>query len=196
MLRILLIALLIPCAAFAKKDVPHAIPLGPVTFEEDVIRLRTFLPGIDSADLLTENYATVDPKVRTEKFNDSIETFATTFSGIQTKRAQNGEISYSIRFMIEHRADQKVIGTFVIHEYQSNEFEIGYWLSESYRRQGLVSRAVQLAITKIRALRHDATIIAWTLPDNWPSRNLLMKNGFEFEYEDKRNYCLHMLEPN
>lgn len=198
MLQILLLIHLVLFTGFAAfaKEPPHAIPAGPVKFEENVIRLRTFLPEVDSTELLAEQYASVDPKIKTEKFNDSIAKFAEMFTGIKAKVAQNGEPSHTIRFMIEHRLDNKVIGRFDIHEYGSNQFEIGYWISESYRRQGLVSRAVQLAIAKIRALRPEAIIIAWTLPDNWPSRNLLMKNGFEFEYEDQRNYCLHMLEPN
>jgi hypothetical protein len=56
MLRTALLTLLFSftaLTAFAKEDAPHSFPAGPVRFEDEVIGLRTFLPGIDSPDSLS-----------------------------------------------------------------------------------------------------------------------------------------------
>ncbi len=54
-----------------------------------MIGLRTFLPGIDSPDILALEYATVGAKVKAEVFNDSIEVFSREFYGVKAGSAKN-----------------------------------------------------------------------------------------------------------
>lgn len=194
--RIWLLAITLCSPQVFAQGLPSSFPSGPVTLENEVIRLRTFRAGIDSPQILTELYE--EQRAETiatgKEWDYTLETCAARFTGITPGQSMKQDACQSLRLLIERKADGKITGMIGFSEYENGQFEIGYRMTASHRRQGLTSTAVQLIINEIKKVNPYAEIIAWTRPENTASRRLLAKNGFAFQYEDSRPLCLHILE--
>lgn len=101
--------------------------------------------------------------------------------------------------------DEKAVGSigiFVKDDVYEKSAELGYWLSEDYWRQGIMSRAVKM-ICKEGFERFDIIrIFAEPFEDNAGSRGVLEKAGFTYEgmmrngiYKNGKvhSYCMYSL---
>ncbi len=73
------------------------------------------------------------------------------------------------------------IGIFVKDDIYEKSGELGYWLSEDYWRQGIMSRAVQMICKKAFETFDIIRIFAEPFADNAGSRGVLEKAGFTYE---------------
>ncbi|WP_055668681.1 GNAT family N-acetyltransferase [Desnuesiella massiliensis] len=86
-----------------------------------------------------------------------------------------------IRFAIADKVTDKIIGTIFLSEFQGKRAEIGYELSESYWRRGIMSEAIKevlsLGFKKLGLVR----IQAFVCEENIASKDLLKKFNFKEE---------------
>ena len=86
-----------------------------------------------------------------------------------------------IRFAIADKATDKIIGTIFLNEFEGKRAEIGYELSESYWRKGIMSEAIHKVLSfgfeKLELVR----IQAFVCEENIASRYLLKKFSFKEE---------------
>lgn len=73
------------------------------------------------------------------------------------------------------------IGVFVKDDVYEKSAELGYWLSEEYWRNGIVSRAVQIICKETFETFDVVRIFAEPFADNAGSRRVLEKAGFTYE---------------
>ncbi len=73
------------------------------------------------------------------------------------------------------------IGIFIKDDIYEKSGELGYWLSEKYWRQGIVSRAVQIICKQAFEAFDIIRIFAEPFTDNAGSRRVLEKSGFTYE---------------
>lgn len=94
------------------------------------------------------------------------------------------------------------IGIFVKDDVYEKSGELGYWLGESYWRQGIMSRAVVEICREAFAMFDIERIFAEPYSDNAGSRGVLEKAGFTFEgemrkgvykYGEYHSYCMYSL---
>lgn len=81
---------------------------------------------------------------------------------------------------IEHKADQVVIGTVCVWNYNENhtQAELGYELNSKYYRQGYMKEAITAVLEHLKQLNQIKILDAITHEDNSPSLKLLEKQGF------------------
>lgn len=93
-----------------------------------------------------------------------------------------------IRFAIADKITDKIIGTIFLSEFEGKRAEIGYELSESYWRQGIMSEAMHevlsLGFKKLDLVR----IQAFVCDENIASKEILKKFNF------KEEGCLRQFE--
>ena len=86
-----------------------------------------------------------------------------------------------IRFAIADKVTDKIIGTIFLSEFQGKRAEIGYELSESYWRRGIMSEAIKevlsLGFNKLGLVR----VQAFVCEENIASKDLLKKFNFKEE---------------
>lgn len=73
------------------------------------------------------------------------------------------------------------IGIFVKDDVYEKSAELGYWLSEDYWRQGIVSSAVRMLCREAFAAFDIVRIFASAFECNAGSRGVLEKAGFTYE---------------
>lgn len=73
------------------------------------------------------------------------------------------------------------IGVFVKEDVYEKSAELGYWLSENYWRQGIMTRAVQMICKEAFAAFDIVRIFAEPFEHNTGSRGVLEKAGFTYE---------------
>lgn len=95
-------------------------------------------------------------------------------------------------FQIELKSEKKTIGCVGIHHIDKRQktATIGYWLSQKYWRQGIVSEALKevlkFAFNKLKLRRLEAEVFK----GNIKSAGLLMKQGFKYEGTKRQsNIC-------
>lgn len=85
-------------------------------------------------------------------------------------------------FAIEY--NNKLAGSIGFHFqddiYRMNA-ELGYWLGHAYRKKGITKEAVRLIVDYIFSDFNINKVYAEVFKDNFPSRNILEKNGFTCE---------------
>jgi len=86
-----------------------------------------------------------------------------------------------IRFAIADKITDKIIGTIFLSEFEGKRAEIGYELSESYWRQGIMSEAIHevlsLGFKQLGLIR----IQAFVCKENMASKEILKKFNFKEE---------------
>lgn len=94
------------------------------------------------------------------------------------------------------------IGIFVKDDIYEKSGELGYWLSEEYWRQGIMSRAVQIICKKAFESFDIIRIFAEPFAHNAGSRGVLEKAGFSYEGTMRRgvykngeihSYCMYSI---
>ncbi len=99
------------------------------------------------------------------------------------------EYSYAIRL------DGKMIGEFVLHNFEENSFEIGFRILKQYQGKGYAKDAV-ISFLKFAKLNIKPDFIkAKCFKQNIPSYNLLSKCGFK-NYTSDDNYNYFMIKSN
>lgn len=100
------------------------------------------------------------------------------------KQAKNKKFR-DINFVIDINGE--VAGGIGFHNIKEHKAEIGYWLGEKYWGQGIMTKAVKLAIKfgfeKLKLKRIYAFVFLW----NKPSVRVLEKNSFKPEGVLKKN---------
>lgn len=94
-----------------------------------------------------------------------------------SKEGKN-QITYAIE------ADERAVGSigiFVKDDVYEKSGELGYWLSEDYWRQGIMSKAVQMICKEAFETFDIIRIFAEPFADNAGSRGVLEKAGFTYE---------------
>ena len=96
----------------------------------------------------------------------------------------------SLTFDIIHKKDDKVIGYIGFYRWFKEHFrsEIGYYLFEEYRRQGLMKEAVTTIIEFGYDQLNLYRIEALTSPENIASQNLLLNFPFKKEGILRQHY--------
>ncbi len=94
------------------------------------------------------------------------------------------ELGYGYAFFVFRRDDGELVGGITLSNVRrgvAQMGQIGYWIGEPHQRQGYTLAAVRalcgFALGRLGLHRVEAACI----PDNEPSRTLLLKAGFELE---------------
>lgn len=86
-----------------------------------------------------------------------------------------------LHFAIADKVTDKIIGTIFLSEFQGKRAEIGYELSESYWRKGIMSEAIKevlsLGFNKLGLVR----VQAFVCEENIASKEILKKFNFKEE---------------
>lgn len=91
----------------------------------------------------------------------------------------NKKIPKEINFAIDIR--KNVVGGIGLRDIKNNQAEIGYWLGKNYRSKGIITKAIDLiASFGFNELRLKK-IIAYVIPENKASINVLEKSKFKKE---------------
>ena len=92
-----------------------------------------------------------------------------------------GDKSYT--WVIEHREDERVIGTISIvdTDYSGKIFTVGYTLSRFYQHKGYATEALKALIDYLFKELFAERIQAKVIPENEPSCKLLERVGFKIE---------------
>lgn len=92
-----------------------------------------------------------------------------------------GDKSYT--WVIEHREDERVIGTISIvdTDYSGKIFTVGYTLSRFYQHKGYATEALKALIDYLFKELFAERIQAKVIPENEPSCKLLERVGFKKE---------------
>ncbi len=69
--------------------------------------------------------------------------------------------------------------------------ELGYWLDGKYRNQGIMTQCLAKIVEFGFNHHHFHRIEAYIIPENHASRQILLKNGFEFEAMVKEKFCIN-----
>lgn len=94
------------------------------------------------------------------------------------------------------------IGIFIKDDVMEKSGELGYWLSEDYWRQGIMSRAVAMICKEAFSKYDIIRIFAEPYDYNAGSRGVLEKNGFTYEGTMRKgiykngniySYCMYSL---
>lgn len=93
-----------------------------------------------------------------------------------------------IRFAIADKETDKIIGTIFLNEFEGKRAEIGYELSESYWRQGIMSEAIRAVLNLGFNNLGIVRIQAFVCKENTASKEILKK--FKFKEEG----CLRQYE--
>ena len=86
-----------------------------------------------------------------------------------------------IRFAIADKVTDKIIGTIFLNEFEGKRAEVGYELSESYWRKGIMSEAMHKVISFGFKKLGLGRIQAFVCEENIASRGLLKKLNFKEE---------------
>jgi ribosomal-protein-alanine N-acetyltransferase len=94
------------------------------------------------------------------------------------------DLGYGYAFLVFRRDDGELVGGITLSNIRrgvAQMGQIGYWIGQPYARHGHTLSAVRaisgFALGRLGLHRLEAACI----PDNEPSRNLLLKAGFEIE---------------
>lgn len=91
------------------------------------------------------------------------------------KMKSKGEINFAIT------VKDTIVGSIGIKKLETHRAEIGYWLADRFRGQGIAQKALQkittFAFSELAIIRLEA----YTLPDNIASQKVLEKNLFHKE---------------
>jgi [ribosomal protein S5]-alanine N-acetyltransferase len=86
-------------------------------------------------------------------------------------------------FVFEWKTDGRFAGYAVARhvdfDESSTEFEVGYAVDKAFWGQGIASEIVGPLCNYLLQYTTEANIIAFTDPDNLPSQQVLLKNGFK-----------------
>jgi len=98
------------------------------------------------------------------------------------KRWNQGYIDgWIIRFAIADKVTDKIIGTIFLNEFEGKRAEIGYELSESYWRQGIMSEAIHEVLSLGFEQLGLVRIQAFVCDENMASQEILKKFNFKEE---------------
>jgi ribosomal-protein-alanine N-acetyltransferase len=87
-------------------------------------------------------------------------------------------------FLIFRVGDSKLVGGITLSNARrgvSQSLSVGYWIGETYARQGLMTSALAAVIPFVFQTLGFHRLEAACLPSNIPSRQLLEKTGFKYE---------------
>ena len=79
---------------------------------------------------------------------------------------------------IWRHADELLIGLVGLHEHESSETEIGYWIGALFWRRGYAREATGAVLAELRARRSDIVVIAECRAENLVSWHILESLGF------------------
>lgn len=84
-----------------------------------------------------------------------------------------------IKYAIESRTNNKMIGTISIVKMFDKKIFIGYVLNHKFQNQGIMSKVLPLFLIKVQKKYPDHQIFAEVDKRNLPSLKLLLKNNFK-----------------
>ncbi|PCJ73663.1 MAG: 30S ribosomal protein S5 alanine N-acetyltransferase [Rhodobacteraceae bacterium] len=90
----------------------------------------------------------------------------------------------ALNMLIFRRDDGCLIGGITLDNIQggvSKSCTVGYWMGESFTRQGYMAEALNASVQHAFTVLDISRIQAGCLPENAPSRALLEKSGFKYE---------------
>lgn len=152
--------------------------------ETEKIRLRK-LKGEDAPELL--KYYSNEQVFRYLDWNGP-ETLERSYEVIRIWN-QGYIDGWIIRFAIADKVTDKIIGTIFLNEFQGKRAEIGYELSESYWRRGIMSEAIKevlsLGFNKLDLVR----VQAFVCEENIASKDILKKFNFREEGHLRQFEC-------
>ncbi len=117
-----------------------------------------------------------------------LESFNFIINELISEQNENKRYMYIIR-----NSDNIMVGrvNLFIIENELNTAEIGYRIAEKENGNGYATMAVELALEKAFNLYGLNKVIAGTAKENKSSQKVLLKNGFYFKKEIKKDICLN-----
>ena len=100
------------------------------------------------------------------------------FNLLEQLKNNKEELSFAIK------KEGVFIGELVVHDFKNCDFEIGFRILPSYKKQGFVYEAVNLLLKFIKQFVKPKKVRAKCYHANLPSKNLLNKLGFNLVYKD------------
>ncbi|MCK5576497.1 MAG: GNAT family N-acetyltransferase, partial [Sphingomonadales bacterium] len=101
---------------------------------------------------------------------------------IWARRAANEKRAMS--FLIFRNEDNRLVGGITLDNIQggvSQACTVGYWVGQSFARQGYMTEALNASVQYAFNVMDISRVQAGCLAENGPSRALLEKNGFKYE---------------
>lgn len=90
----------------------------------------------------------------------------------------------AVNMLIFRRDDDMMLGGITLDNIQggvSKSCTVGYWMGESFVRQGFMAEALNASVLHAFTVLDLSRVQAGCLPENAPSRALLEKSGFKYE---------------
>lgn len=90
----------------------------------------------------------------------------------------------ALNMLIFRRDDDCLVGGITLDNIQggvSKSCTVGYWMGETFTRQGYMAEALNASVQHAFTVLNISRIQAGCLPENTPSRALLEKSGFKYE---------------
>jgi len=90
----------------------------------------------------------------------------------------------ALNMLIFRTEDAQLVGGITLDNIQggvSKSCTVGYWMGESFTRQGYMTEALTASVLHAFTVLDISRIQAGCLPENAPSRSLLEKSGFKYE---------------
>ncbi len=79
---------------------------------------------------------------------------------------------------LEFKANSKIIGHVIFHEYEENIFEIGWILAQDYWQKGIASEVTE-ALIQYAKEENIASLIIQCDPAQEAAKHIALKNGFK-----------------
>ena len=89
------------------------------------------------------------------------------------------DVENGIQLAIAHKATDDLLGDLYLIK-KDNTITIGYSINPIYSRKGYISEVLKTLLAKLKVCYTNCEIIAMTEKENIPSKNLLLKLGFEY----------------
>lgn len=90
----------------------------------------------------------------------------------------------AVPLFLERRADGELLGAITLDNIRRGPAQsgtLGYWIGESFARQGYMSEAIRAVVHHAFERMDLSRLEAACLPENKPSRGLLERSGFKYE---------------
>ena len=109
------------------------------------------------------------------------------FNLLEVLKNNKEELSFAVK------KDDVFIGEVVVHDFTLTDFEIGFRILPTYKKQGYIFEAVTLLLGYIKEEIKPKKVRAKCYHENLPSKNLLNKLGFSFIKTDDTYFYFELL---
>ena len=109
------------------------------------------------------------------------------FNLLEVLKNNKEELSFAVK------KEGVFIGEVVVHDFTLNDFEIGFRILPTYKKQGYIFEAVSLLLEYIKEKIKPEKVRAKCYHENLPSKNLLNKLGFSLVKTDDTYFYFELL---